>query len=174
MRSAMFSGLVAVAAAGLAGCGAATSPATANGAVTATTITVGTATVGGTSEQVLTTSKGYTLYYFGPDTPTSSHCTGSCAGFWPPLLQPSGQPTASGSLSGSLSTLNDANGRQVEYNGHLLYRYGGDTAAGQATGNGINLNGGVWYAATPSLTPGSAGSAPASASASASGGYSGY
>jgi predicted lipoprotein with Yx(FWY)xxD motif len=154
-----------------AGCGVASSPGASSSS--SATVGIGNATVSGSSEQVLTDQAGHTLYYFGPDTPTTSQCTGSCAGIWPPLLLPSGQPTASGSLPGTLSVVSDANGRQVAYQGHLLYSYSGDSASGQANGNGVNLNGGIWYAATPSLS--AAGAAPSpSPSASASSGSSGY
>ena len=34
---------------------------------------------------------------------------------------------------------------EVTYNGHPLYTYAGDTAAGQTTGQGINGFGAEWY-----------------------------
>ena len=34
---------------------------------------------------------------------------------------------------------------QLTYNGHPLYTYIGDTAPGQARGNNLNLNGGLWH-----------------------------
>jgi len=46
----------------------------------------------------------------------------------------------------------DGNGRQVEYDGHPLYRYAGDSGADQANGEG---KGGVWFVATSSLGSGS-------------------
>src|SRR5438045_5803033 len=77
-------------------------------------------TVKGQSEMVLTNAQGMTLYYFTPDSATQSACTGGCAQAWPPLLfTGSGGPTSSTSLSGKLSAQMDANGNQVEYNGHL-------------------------------------------------------
>ena len=39
---------------------------------------------------------------------------------------------------------------QLTYNGHPLYTYIGDTAPGQARGNNLNLNGGVWHEVTTS------------------------
>ena len=52
-------------------------------------VTLKTATIGGVT--VLTNAKGLTLYWFAPDTPTTSKCTGSCAAYWPPVT---GTPTA--------------------------------------------------------------------------------
>jgi predicted lipoprotein with Yx(FWY)xxD motif len=41
---------------------------------------------------------------------------------------------------------------QATYDGHPLYTYVGDSALGQANGNGINLNGGPWHEVTVSGT----------------------
>jgi predicted lipoprotein with Yx(FWY)xxD motif len=105
--------------------------------------------VKGKATTVLTNMQGETLYYFTPDTPTTSNCTGGCAGTWPPLLLASGTPTSASPLPGKLTVVMDANGNQVQYNGHFLYAFSGDSAPGQANGQGI---GGVWFVATPSLS----------------------
>jgi len=97
----------------------------------------GIAMVSGKSENVLTDAQGLTLYYHTTDTP-SSVCSGACAAAWPPVLLPSGTPGSSVSLPGTLGVETNVNGRQVTYNGHLLYRWKNDTSAGQATGEGIN------------------------------------
>jgi len=91
----------------------------------------------GKSENVLTDAQGLTLYYHTTDTPTSV-CSGACATAWPPLFLPSGTPGGSVSLPGTLGVQTNVNGKQVTYNGHLLYRWKSDTSAGQATGEGIN------------------------------------
>jgi predicted lipoprotein with Yx(FWY)xxD motif len=39
---------------------------------------------------------------------------------------------------------------QATYDGHPLYTYVGDGAHGQANGNGLNLNGGLWHEVTAS------------------------
>ncbi len=106
-----------------------------------------TAMVKGQSTTILTNSQGMTLYYRTSDTASSSTCTGSCASTWPSLLT-SGSPAAASSLSGTLSSLRDANGTQVTYNGHPLYTYSGDSKAGDTNGEGI---GGVWFVATANL-----------------------
>jgi predicted lipoprotein with Yx(FWY)xxD motif len=124
--------------------------------------TVKTATIAGVT--VLTSSKGFTLYSFAPDTSTKSNCNGSCAKFWPPVKGPA---TASG-VKGTFATIKRADGAtQATFNGHPLYTYVGDHAPGQAKGNGLNLSGGVWHEVTTS------GSAPAggSSSGSSGGGY---
>ncbi len=100
-----------------------------------------TATIGGTT--VLTNAKGFTLYSFAPDTPAASKCYGSCAAYWPPLT---GTAPASPGVPGRVGTINRTDGSdQLTYNGHPLYTYIGDSAPGQARGNNLNLNGGLWH-----------------------------
>ena len=112
-------------------------------------IKTATAMVSGKSETILTDAQGKTLYYFTPDTATTSACTGSCAQNWPPLLATgSGTPTSATTLSGKLSTQTTANGNQVEYNGHLLYTFAADSAPGQTNGEGVL---GKWFVATSDL-----------------------
>ena len=109
-----------------------------------------TATVKGQSKTILTNAQGKTLYYLTSDTATTSACTSACAKAWPPLLSTgSAAPTSATSLPGQLTAVTTANGNQVEYNGHLLYIFSGDTAAGQTKGEGLL---GKWFVATPSLT----------------------
>jgi predicted lipoprotein with Yx(FWY)xxD motif len=108
-----------------------------------------TAVVDGTSKTILTNAQGMTLYYFTPDSSTTSACTGGCAGVWPPLISTgSGTPTSSPALPGTLKVQVTANGNQVEYNGHLLYTYSGDTAPGQTKGEGLF---GKWFVASTDL-----------------------
>jgi predicted lipoprotein with Yx(FWY)xxD motif len=103
-----------------------------------------TAKIGGVT--VLTNAKGFTLYWFGPDTPARSNCNGACAGYWPPVT---GTPAAGPGVPGKLGTIKRSDGAtQATYNGHPLYTYVADTAPGQAHGNNINLNGGLWHEIT--------------------------
>ena len=100
-----------------------------------------TATIGGST--VLTNAKGFTLYSFAPDTPATSKCYGSCAAYWPPVT---GSPAAAAGLPGTVGTIKRSDGSaQLTYNGHPLYTYIGDSAPGQAKGNNLNLNGGLWH-----------------------------
>ena len=119
-------------------------PASTSGVNTATIGGLQTATIGGAT--VLTNARGFTLYWFTPDTPTRSSCYGTCAGYWPPVT---GTPSAGPGIPGTLGTIKRSDGTmQVTYNGHPLYTYVGDTAPGQAFGNNLNLNGGLWHEAT--------------------------
>jgi predicted lipoprotein with Yx(FWY)xxD motif len=122
-----------------------------------------TAKIGGVT--VLTSAKGFTLYSFAPDTSIMSKCTGTCAQNWPPVKGPA---TASG-VTGMFGTIKRSNGAtQATFDGHPLYTFVGDTAPGQAKGNGLNAAGGLWHEVTTS------GSAPAGSSSSGSGGGYGY
>jgi predicted lipoprotein with Yx(FWY)xxD motif len=115
-----------------------------------TLIKTATATVKGTSETILTNAQGMTLYYRTTDQPPTTVCSNGCASTWPPLLvSGSSTPTSSTSLPGKISVQADANGMQVEYNGHPLYTFSGDSAPGQTTGEGF---GGIWHVVTPNLT----------------------
>jgi predicted lipoprotein with Yx(FWY)xxD motif len=116
---------------------------------------------------VVTSAKGFTLYWFAPDTSTKSNCNASCAQIWPPVKGPA---TAGPGVTGKLGTITRSDGStQATYDGHPLYTYTADTAPGQANGNGINVNGGVWHEVTASGAAASA--ASPSASSSGGGGY---
>ena len=102
---------------------------------------------------VLVNSKGRTLYMFVPDKQKKVTCRHACAVIWPPLRLATGaKPTAKGKARASLlaSDPNPTGGRVVTYNHWPLYTYVADTAAGQAKGQGLNLNGGLWYVLSPS------------------------
>jgi predicted lipoprotein with Yx(FWY)xxD motif len=129
----------------------ASSPAAAanNQAASTTSATVTIKTMKTSKGVVLTNAAGMTLYWFAKDTSTMSACSGSCATYWPPVL---GKPVAAAgaSLTMGFGTIKRANGQvQATYDGHPLYTYAGDTAAGQVGGNGINASGGLWWAMTP-------------------------
>jgi predicted lipoprotein with Yx(FWY)xxD motif len=148
--------IVLLLAMGLAACGSSTSSGSSTPAPTATTasstnvlVKTATATVNSQSEKILTDAQGKTLYYFTPDTATTSACRGSCAQNWPALLATgSGTPTSATTLPGKLSTQTTVHGNQVEYNGHLLYTFAADSAPGQTNGEGVL---GKWFVATPGL-----------------------
>lgn len=110
-------------------------------AVAGVGVTLKTAKIGGVA--VLTNANGLTLYWFAPDTPTTSTCTGSCAAYWPPVT---GSPKAGPGVTGKLGTIKKPGGAvQATYDGHPLYTYIGDSGPRQARGNNLDLNGGLWY-----------------------------
>lgn len=121
---------------------------------------------------VLAKADGFTLYWFAKDTATQSNCNGSCATYWPPVIG-TAAAAAGISLPHGFGTIKRADGQiQATYDGHPLYTYAGDTAAGQVSGNGLNASGGLWWAVTPygaKLRP-----SPAPAASSSSGGTGGW
>ncbi len=159
-------GLIGAAAAALliAACGSSSSSTGTTGtsasAPAASGSALKTTTIGGAT--VLTSANGFTLYWFVPDTATTSKCTGSCATFWPPVKGPA---TAGSGVTGTLATITRPDGTtQATWNGHPLYTYAADTAPGRASGNGLTASGGVWHEVTLSGSP-----APASTPSSQSG-----
>jgi predicted lipoprotein with Yx(FWY)xxD motif len=130
----------------------------------ASSSTLKTTTIGGAA--VLTNAKGFTLYWFAPDTSAKSNCNGSCATYWPPVKGPA---TAGAGVTGKLATIMRSDGSvQATYNGHPLYTYVGDKAPGQDKGNGLNLSGGLWHDVTVS---GAATAAPSGSAGAGGGGY---
>ena len=165
-------GLAAVALA-VAACGSSSSPASGSGAgaapassAAASGTALKAAKIGGVS--VLTSAKGFTLYWFAPDTPAKSNCNGACAHYWPPVKGPA---TAGTGVTGKLGVIKRADGSmQATYNGHPLYTYIADTQPGQAKGNGLNLSGGIWHEVTVTGAAVSGGSSSSPVS-SGGGGY---
>ena len=146
---------------------------------TGTTTSSGAATVAtakvGDLGTVLVNGDGMTLYLFEADTGSTSTCTGECAGIWPALTT-TGNATGSMGASSSMlgTTTRDDGSTQVTYNGHPVYLYTGETAAGQANGEGINHFGGLWYAVTTAGTaamPSGSGSGGNGGGSGGSGGY---
>jgi predicted lipoprotein with Yx(FWY)xxD motif len=95
---------------------------------------------------VLTTTKGRTLYSLSVEKNGKFICTVSCLSVWHPLMVPAGvRPTGPVKLG---TVERPEGGSQVTYKGRPLYRFGGDTKAGQANGEGIK-DVGTWHAASP-------------------------
>jgi predicted lipoprotein with Yx(FWY)xxD motif len=112
-------------------------------------------------ESVVVDASGHTLYALSPETRSHLLCTSSqCLHFWPPLTVKSKTTklTAGRGVKGKLAILRRSNGKfQVTLGGLPLYRFSGDSAAGQANGNGLNTFGGHWHvikaSASTSATP---------------------
>ena len=166
---------LAVVSAAIAGCGgsgsssssASASPSTSATATTtsssvashakapaAAAVKISAATVPGLGP-VLVNPQRRTLYIFEPDHHQKVTCVSSCAAVWPPVVLAAGaKPTAAGTVKQSKlgSDPNPSGGRVATYAGWPLYTYVGDSAPGQAHGQGLNLNGGLWYVISPAGT----------------------
>jgi predicted lipoprotein with Yx(FWY)xxD motif len=120
-------------ASGAYGAGASSTTLAASGAKT--DLSIATTSLG----PIVVDSSGMTLYVYARDTGTTATCTGACAKAWPPAGG-SGTPSASGDITGKV-TVNDTG--QLVLDGHPLYTYAADKAAGDVNGQGV---GGVWSA----------------------------
>lgn len=96
---------------------------------------------------VVTDEKGMTLYSFGKDqaNPSKWTCAGSCTKTWTPVIT-EGSVQTSGVDKSLLGTVHRDGKPQLTLAGWPLYRYVGDTAAGQVNGQGKDKE---WYAITP-------------------------
>ena len=87
----------------------------------------------------LTDENGMTLYTFDKDSAGVSNCYDSCAVSWPPYL------ASAGATADGLTTIERRDGAlQWAKDGAPLYLWVGDSAPGDATGDGV---GGVWHLA---------------------------
>jgi len=163
--AAMFASAAIIAACSSQAGGATTAPTTnppaAGGAVAlslATDATLGSFVAG---------KNGMSLYVFGKDTATTSACytTNDCQTTWPPLTVTSAaDATAGAGVTGAIGTITRTDGTlQVTLGGHPLYYYSGDKAAGDTTGQGL-FN--VWYVASATGDPNTAGAATGAPGAS--------
>ncbi len=117
----------------------------------ATTVKIGTRKIPKLGT-VLVNGKGLTLYMFVPDKQKKVTCVTICATVWPPVKLKAGQKAvATGSAKQKLigSDKNPPGGKVVTYNKWPLYTYVVDTKPGQAKGQALNLNGGLWYVLSP-------------------------
>jgi len=148
--------ILPVAALIVAGCGSSSSPTSSTATTSASTAKSGNSAPGpkvsaksvASLGPVLVNEEGKTLYVFAPDKASKVTCQGECAGIWPPLKLESGQKAiASGAVQSKLlGKDSDPEGGEVAtYAGWPLYTYTADTSAGMASGQGLNVNGGLWY-----------------------------
>ncbi|MEU2774129.1 hypothetical protein ABZ646_14605 [Streptomyces sp. NPDC007162] len=96
---------------------------------------------------VVTDDRGLALYRYDKDQPSPSKwtCSGACTKTWIPVIVQDSVQT-SGVEKSLLGTVHRNGRTQLTLAGWPLYRYVGDTAAGQVNGQGKN---GEWYAVTP-------------------------
>lgn len=102
--------------------------------------------------KVLVDASGRTLYAFAADSPGKSNCTGSCLQYWP-AAKASGPVSHSSDVTARLASITRSDGTaQLTVNGWPVYTYAADSGPGQATGQGENLSGGLWWVVGPSGT----------------------
>lgn len=95
---------------------------------------------------VLTNTRGLTLYSLSVEKNGRFICTGSCTNTWSPLLVARGT-APKGPVK--LGTVKRPEGKiQVTFKGLPLYTFDGDSAKGQAKGEGFK-DVGTWHAVTP-------------------------
>jgi predicted lipoprotein with Yx(FWY)xxD motif len=128
-----------------------------------TTVHAATSIVDGKSETILVDAQGLPLYYYEADTAKKSMVSGELLRLWPALI--AAKPTATGT-QGKLTTLQEASGRQVAYNGHFLYTFVSDTPR-HVTGQGVS----DFFVATPRLKAIGHSSKVKSSTATTNGGY---
>jgi len=106
----------------------------------------GEATAPSLHKTVLTDTQGLTLYSLSVEKNGKFICTGSCTHTWFPLLVARGT-TPKGPVK--LGTVKRPEGKiQVTFKGLPLYTFDGDSAKGQANGEGFK-DVGTWHAVTP-------------------------
>ncbi|MFF2127323.1 hypothetical protein ACFVW1_18325 [Streptomyces olivochromogenes] len=115
----------------------------------ATTTMVMAKTVNGIGS-VATDDKGMTLYRYDKDeaNPSKWTCAGECTKTWIPVIVQDSVQTM-GVEKNLLGTVHRNGLKQLTLGGWPLYRYVGDTQAGQTNGQ---AKGNTWYAVTPSGT----------------------
>jgi predicted lipoprotein with Yx(FWY)xxD motif len=97
-------------------------------------------------KKIIVDGTGKTVYMYMPDgTSKTSTVSASIKANWPPVKAAASTPKVSSDLDQSKVAVDmQSDGtNQLAYNGHLLYTFVNDTAAGDAKGNGL---GNVWYA----------------------------
>jgi predicted lipoprotein with Yx(FWY)xxD motif len=132
----------------------------------------------------LTDNSGKTLYLFAQDTGSKSTCSGACATAWPPVTSMGTPKAGSGVTASDITTITRSDGtKQVAYNGHPLYYFAEDSAAGDTKGQGVDGFGAKWWlvgpdgnqitsTASPSTSSSSSGSGSGSSGSEAGGGWS--
>jgi predicted lipoprotein with Yx(FWY)xxD motif len=107
-------------------------------------------TKSGSTGAFLTNASGRAVYLWAKDGTNMSACSGACAAAWPPVPA-TGQLTAAGGVKASdLGTITRSDGtKQVTYDGHALYYFAGDSAAGQTNGQGSDSFGAPWWLVAP-------------------------
>jgi predicted lipoprotein with Yx(FWY)xxD motif len=170
------SALVAAACSSAATAAPASSAPAAGGSASASATGTVITTQAGSAGAFLTSGSGRTVYLWAKDGMNMSACSGACAAAWPPVPATGTLTAAGGAKASELGTITRPGGtRQVTYDGHPLYYFVGDSAAGQTNGQGSDNFGAKWWLVAPSgaeitaadTAAAAAGPAPAPAASSA-------
>src|SRR5437016_9940573 len=169
------SALLATACSSAAASSPSSAPAAGSSASASTTGTVIT-TQAGPAGAFLTAGSGRALYLWAKDGMNMSACSGACAAAWPPVPATGKLTAAGGAKASDLGTITRSDGtKQVTYDGHPLYYFVGDSAAGQTNGQGSDNFGAKWWLVASSgakitaSDTAAAANAPAPASSNAGG-----
>jgi predicted lipoprotein with Yx(FWY)xxD motif len=131
------------------GSAAASSPSSAPAAgSSASASTAGTviSTQAGSAGAFLTAGSGRAVYLWAQDGMNMSACSGACAAAWPPVPATGTLTATGGAKASDLGTITRSDGtKQVTYDGHPLYYFVGDSAAGQTNGQGSDNFGAKWW-----------------------------
>jgi predicted lipoprotein with Yx(FWY)xxD motif len=133
----------------LSACGGATPSSSTSAPVVTTTATVAVAN-NAKLGKILVDGSGKTLYLFEKDTTTASTCYDACAAYWPPLLTKDAPKAGAGVNASLLGTTRRRDGTlEVTYAGHPLYYVVTDHNPGDASGQGVNNFGALWFVVGP-------------------------
>lgn len=172
------SALLATACGSAAASSPSSAPAAGSSASASTTGTV-ISTQAGSAGAFLTAGSGRAVYLWAKDGMNMSACTGACAAAWPPVPATGTLTATGGAKASDLGTITRSDGtKQVTYDGHPLYYFVGDSAAGQTNGQGSDNFGAKWWLVASSgakitaSDTAAAAAAPAPASSNAGGGWS--
>lgn len=150
-------------------------PAAGSSASASTTGTVIT-THAGSAGAFLTAGSGRAVYLWAMDGMNMSACSGACAAAWPPVPATGTLTATGGAKASDLGTITRSGGtKQVTYDGHPLYYFVGDSAAGQTNGQASDNFGAKWWLVGSSgaeITGADTASAATSGSSNAGGGWS--
>jgi predicted lipoprotein with Yx(FWY)xxD motif len=146
----------------------------------------------GSAGAFLTNGSGRAVYLWAKDGMNMSACSGACAAAWPPVPATGTLTATGGAKASDLGTITRSDGtKQVTYDGHPLYYFVGDSAAGQTNGQGSDNFGAKWWlvgssgaeitgtdtaaaaaAAAPAPAPATSSAPSSSSSSNAGGGWS--
>jgi predicted lipoprotein with Yx(FWY)xxD motif len=105
----------------------------------------------GSAGAFLTGGSGRAVYLWAKDGMNMSACSGACAQAWPPVPATGALTATGGAKASDLGTITRSDGtKQATYDGHPLYYFAGDSAAGQANGQGSDNFGAKWWLVAPS------------------------